>query len=433
MAYVSPGGAFANSFSDAMALDAAQRRQSMLDALHTKQVESEIASGQAALAEKRQEHADKIAEQKRKDTISDVGALAIGDVPDADLIARAKEHHIPLRTVQTGGPVDTPIPQQFGQTATDVETPKPTIRFAGSPKMADEKKKQDRVDAIIAQVPSMDPHSPDFKRAAIEYEMITGKTLPAALLSDKAAATGEEAVMRQSPKSGKVERLTPQGWVEWNTDVPKGAHWMTEPPPKDTSAKDARKSAQVQSLHEAAVRELDGWTKQTQGEVEVLRKLDPMLNAPTPITDRLVSPEVLKLIVAGQGSGFRMTRAEIDNITHGRSRWEDLNQAIVQWSTDPTKALALSDTQRADLKSLAAEERRRANKVGHQVIDARTEFDDAMLAEDPTRLNKARTKLQQQFLSLEDEGGGGDTGGSDNRTHYDLVNGKPVLRAPKGK
>lgn len=428
MAYVSPGGAFSNSFGDAMAADAAQRRQAMLDALHTKQVESEIASGQAALEEKRQEHADKITEQKRKDTISDVGSLAIGDVPDADLIARAKEFHVPLRTTTTGGSVQTPIPQEFGQTATDLESPKAITRFGGSNAQIKEANQKKQAQAFIDSLPDTDPRKQELK-SAFEAEA-AGLKVPAGFFAKQTSATGEEAVMRQNTRSGKVERLTPQGWVEWATDVPKGAHWMTEPPPKDTSARDARKTSQIQTLHENAVKESDGWSKQTQGEVEVLRKLEPMLNSPTPITDRLISPEVLKLIVAGQGSGFRMTRAEIDNVTHGRSRWEDLNQALAQWSLDPTKALALSDTQRADLKALTGEARKRANKVAHQVIDARTEFDDAMVDEDPARINKARTKLQQQFLSL-DDGDGTSSGGEDNRTHYDLVNGKLVLRGKK--
>jgi hypothetical protein len=422
MAYVSPGGAFANSFSDAIDKENAARRQAMLDALHVKQVESEIASGQAALAEKRQEHQDKLDEQERKDTLADVGAMGIGDVPSADLLARAKKHHIDLRTTTSGGPVENPIPQTFGQTATDLESPKPVTRFGGNNAQIKEAAQKKQAQDFIASLPDADPRKAELKQA-FEAEA-AGLKVPPGYFAKQGSGDGE-AVMQQNTRTGAIERLIDGKWVPWTTDVPKGAHWMTDAAPKDTSARDARKGSQIQTLHENAVKELDGWTKQTQGEVEVLRKLEPMLNNPTPITDRLVSPETLKLIVAGQGSGFRMTRTEIDGVTHGRSRWEDLDRAIAQWSLDPTQALSLSDTQRTDLKALVAEEKKRTNQVAHQVIDARTEFDDAMVAEDPARINKARTKLQQQFLSLDAE--------ADNRTHYDIVNGKLVVRPPKGK
>jgi hypothetical protein len=441
MAYVSPGGAFSTSFGAAIDQDNANRRQAMLDALHVKQVEAQIAEGQAALEEKKQEHRDKIEEQERKDTISDVGAMAIGDIPDADLVARAKKYHVPMRTETTGGPVPAAeqIPQQFGQTATDLAAPKPVTRFLGSPKDADAKRKQDRLDQIITQVPDLDPASPEFKRAAIEYEMISGKSLPSALFTSKTAADTTAAVMRDSPTTGSVERLMGTDakgkaiWAPWSGDAPKGAHWITQ---KDTSAGDAareaRKGAQIQSLHEAAIRELDGWSKQAQGEAQELRKLGPMLNSPTPITDRLVSPEILKLIVAGQGSGFRMTRDEINNVTHGRSRWEDLDNAVLQWTTDPSKALILSPTQREDLKNLVAAVKKEEAKVAHQVIDARTEYDDAMIAGDSARINKARTKLQKQFLDLGDEGDAGSSGGSSSgRTEYVMKNGKLVPKESK--
>lgn len=399
MDYVSPGGAFTSAFADAELQKAALARQAMLDDLTRKRTESEISLGQAALQEKRDEAAERIREKERAETERDVAGLAVGDIPDADLIARAKKHHVPIRTtlMDAGGTV----PPQFGQTATDTTG---QVRFAGTPKQADEAAKAQKIDAIVKQISGLDPSSPQFRQLATEYEMVAGKQIPATL-TGKTAATDAEAVFRQNPRTGTVERLQNGQWSPWGGDVPKGAHFMTEPPPKDTSAADR----QLQTVHDRAITELDKWATPIEGHLDAIRSLGTMLNAKTPEADKLVAPLVIKATIAGQGSGFRMTRAEIENVVGGRSHWETLQAALQQWSLNPSQALSLTDSQREDLRALTRKIREKATKLTRQITDARHQIDDAT---DVKTINRARTRLQEDLSSMDeaDEDGGGTSG-----------------------
>lgn len=414
MQYESPGFAASSVFQQQMMLDAAQRRQAALDALHTKQVESEISLGQAALEEKRNEAAEKVREKERAETERDIAGMAPGDIPDADLVSRAKKHHIPMRTEQA---LPEPIPQQFGQTATDVTG---AVRYLGSPQQAIEAAKQKKIDGIVNQIKDLDPTSPQFKQLAAQYEMVAGKSLPAAFLNG--AKTGSEAVMRQHPTNGNVERLIDGHWTAWDHDVPTGAHWMTVP---DHSASDAARAAaganQLQTTKEHAYAELGKWATPIQGHLDAIRDLGITLNAKTPEADRLVAPLVIKATISGQGSGFRMTRAEIENVVGGRSKWEGLQAALQQWSLDPSKALSLTESQRDDLRALTRKIRDKATKLSREITDARHTIDDAA---DAKAVNAARTSLQEKLASMDDDGASTGSGGG-KRIVYGM-DGKPV-------
>lgn len=402
MDYQSPGFAASSVFQQQMMLDAAQRRQAMLDDITKRKADSEIELGHAALAEKRAEAAEKVREKERAETERDVAGMAPGDIPDADLIARAKTHHIPLRTEPV---VPEQIPQQFGQAATDTTG---AIRYLGSPQQSIEAAKQKKIDGIIGQIKDLDPTSPQFKQLAAQYEMVANKALPAAFLTG-GKGTGSEAVMRQHPTTGEVQRLIDGQWAPWDHDVPTGAHWMTVP---DHSASDAARAAaganQLQTTKEHAYAELGKWATPIQGHLDAIRDLGITLNAKTPEADRLVAPLVIKATISGQGSGFRMTRAEIENVVGGRSKWEGLKAALQQWSTDPAQALSLTDSQRDDLRQLTRKIRDKATKLSREITDARHTIDDAG---DAKSVNAARTSLQEKLASMDEDEGGTSTGG----------------------
>lgn len=417
MQYESPGFAASSVFQQQMMLDAAQRRQAMLDDITKRKADSEIELGHAALAEKRAEAAEKVREKERAETERDIAGMAPGDIPDADLVTRAKKHHIPMRTEAA---LPEPIPEQFGQTATDVTG---AVRYLGSPQQAIEAAKQKKIDGIIAQIKDLDPTSPQFKQLAAQYEMTAGKSLPASFMSTK---TGSEAVMRQHPTKGTVERLIDGQWTAWDHDVPQGAHWITVP---DHSASDAARLAagdrQLQTVHDRAISEIDKWAQPVESQISAIRELSLPLNHPSPEGDRLIAPLVIKATISGQGSGFRMTRAEIENVVGGRSKWETLRAALQQWNPDNGQALSITDDQRADLKKLVKGIRDKATKLSRQITDARHSIDDAT---DSKVINKARTRLFEDLQSMDDEEGGSTTsGGTGKRIVYGM-DGKPVAQ-----
>lgn len=440
MDYQSPGGAFTSAFADAELQRTQLARQAMLDDLHRRQVEGEIAQGQAALAEKRQEHADILTEKERNQTVTDVAGLVPGDIPDPDLVARAQKHHVPLRVTPAEAPVaateappasiaapDQPAPQNPALvtppgTGVLATPPRGAIRFAGSPQFAAQEAQRARAQTFIDSLPDGDPRKTELK-SAFEAEA-AGLKVPPGYFAKQTTPTTDEAVFRQNPASGKVERLQNGSWVGWNGDVPKGAHFMTVP---DHSASDAARAAaadrQLQTVQEHAYTELNKWAAPIEGHLSAIRSLGTMLNAKTPEADKLVAPLVIKATIAGQGSGFRMTRAEIESVVGGRSHWETLQAALQQWSLDPTKALSLTDSQRNDLRDLTKAIRNKATTQARQITDARHQIDDAT---DVQTINRARTKLQERLSQDDtDDGTTGSTG--DTLTVGGTFNGQKIL------
>lgn len=412
--YASPALAFTSAFADGELQRTALARQAMLDDLHRRQVEGEITQGQAALAEKRQEHADTLTEKERNQTITDVAGLVPGDIPDPDLVARAQKHHVPLRTTQAEAPLGDAPPASIASpdrgpqspaavtppgTGVLATPPRGAVRFAGSPAFAAQEAQRARAQAFIDSLPDGDPRKDELK-AAFEAEA-AGLKVPPGYFAKQTTPTTDEAVFRQNPTSGKVERLQNGAWVGWNGDVPKGAHFMTVP---DHSASDAAHAAaadrQLQTVQEHAYAELNKWAVPIEGHLDAIRSLGTMLNAKTPEADKLVAPLVIKATIAGQGSGFRMTRAEIESVVGGRSQWETLQAKLNQWSLHPEEALSLTDSQREDLRGLARKIREKATKLSRQITDARHTIDDA---KDASTINHARTALQENLNRMDDE------------------------------
>src|SRR5262249_11416323 len=84
----------------------------------------------------------------------------------------------------------------------------------------------------------------------------------------------------------------------------------------------------------------------------------------------------------------------------GRSQWESLKARLQQWSTDPSKALALTPSQREDLRKLIKAMRTKETKTMHDVEVARHKLDEAESVGD---LHKIRTDIMSS-LNRPDEG-----------------------------
>ena len=86
-----------------------------------------------------------------------------------------------------------------------------------------------------------------------------------------------------------------------------------------------------------------------------LGRLQDALAQGTPQADALIAPELLTVMAGGQGSGLRMNEAEISRIVGGRSKWQNLQASINQWSADPSKANSITPEQRQQIRSLVSE------------------------------------------------------------------------------
>lgn len=393
MEYTSPGDAFSSSIAQTMLSRDQQARSAQEFALKqaaearlARVQEAQIAEAQAALAEKRQEHQAAIDEKERNGTVKDVSAMVPGDIPDADLVSRAQKYHVPIRMTAMAPPqaenppaalaadpnAEAPVNQPAG---TGVLKNAPQA-FAGTRQDAEKKKLEDKVNEIRDTLSGADPGSPEYKRAILDYQMVTGKSIPAGFAKET-GGTGN--VARVSPDKGKVEVMRAGQWVPaTEADLGPGTHWLNEPAPKDTSAHDARRDAAVGHVYDTAMKELLEKEKPIAGHIDGINGLGTALAQRTPTADMLVAPLVLKATVAGQGSGFRMTRAEIEQIMKPGTKWGELEVALKGWSQDETKALKLTEDQRTNMRNLAKAIRIKANAQMQIITKARHDLDDAV-------------------------------------------------------
>lgn len=439
MPYMSPGDAFASTFEDSLLQREQLRRQQMADALAV-QREQRIAQMQAlelqqakeALAEKRRTF-DEAQKDKRKAAFEKtIGEMMPGDIPTPELLNESKalglthvfpnfgvstEPQMPEAPVGIANPEAPPLPAQAPNTVTPPL--QGGFRFIGTAKQRQQKELEGKVNGLVNKITTLEPGSPEFLKTIAEYEMVSGKQFPASAL--KAPTTETTPIVRSNTQRRTVERLVNGQWVPVTGDVPKGAHFLQE---QDTSVRDAanadRDSKRVETSREHGYTEFNNLSKDLEGTVKEYEKVGAMLAQHTAQADADLAPLILKATVGGMGSGFRMTRAEIENTLHGRTKWEDLQAALKKWSLDPQTA-QIPDSQREAVRDLAIAIRAKAAKALTKIQKARTSFDDAANKSDLNQMGRIRTQLHSDLFPEESE----ELNNSPKRIVYDMQ-GNPV-------
>ena len=105
----------------------------------------------------------------------------------------------------------------------------------------------------------------------------------------------------------------------------------------------------------------------------------------TAVADAVAIPMALKALVAGQGSGFRMTQSEINQVMGGMTQWEKFSQIVNQWSTDPQHAKFPPEFRDQLIKVLDAQGKWAAKNLKHG-LDS---FNAINSAEDTPGVDKA--------------------------------------------
>lgn len=120
-------------------------------------------------------------------------------------------------------------------------------------------------------------------------------------------------------------------------------------PPRDTTAGG---QSRLDKSYQYTNSQVEKLRTPLQAQGERISRLVESLNQQTPAADALVAPELLTAMAGGMGSGLRMNEAEIARIVGGRSQWETLKATLNKWQTNPSKALSITDSQRAQMRSL---------------------------------------------------------------------------------
>ncbi len=414
MAYVNPGDAFQGGVNDYLMQQEVLKRNAMLDNLRAKQIESEIEQGQAVLKEHRDNFEANLNAKDRTDLEKQIANLKPGDIPDADLMERAKKHgvavpmtlpqkaELPASPVVPPGlppappPGQAPSPVNAGVGAVRMTPPKPAMpaTYAGSPKQRDELEKETKIADLMNKIAKLNSSDPEYRKAVLDYEMISGKTVSANLTGG--AADNQEAVFRQNGAKGIVERLQNGQWVKWGGDVPKGAHFITEPTPKDTSAADVFHLAAVQNQ---AFTEIDRMAKPYDDAISAVNKAALDLGQHTAQADSMAAQLLLQATTAGvTGSGVRMSQPLIKGVTNGATKWEQIATHLNEWSTDPQKA-KITPTQRQAMREFLMALGKKAKSQSDKVWKAK---EDIAAATDAKSVIKRRAEFDKELNVLDE-------------------------------
>ncbi len=377
--YVSPGAAASDAISGFLAEQEARKRQAMLDQITQQKAADTHNEAMAALQEKKTEALAKIEDKEKANTIADVHGMVMGDIPDPDLIARARKYHIPLKTVTS--PADVPatpppapgIIQSMGGPTPAVPPPSPLpIRFGGTPVEQGVAKQKSEQDAYIASL----PEGP-LKEAAL-YKAKTGENAPAAALKPAGVVNDAPVMTReQALAAGRV---------------PSNAKIIEPLQPKDTSAADARKDTHRDQVYNTAVTEIAKSAKPYEDQLMALDNLGVSLSTDSQKADALIAPELLKATIAG--GGVRITQPEINSVLSGsRSTWDSLQLKLNKIAGGDQSMVLLPEEKKA-IRELAKKLRTKAHDQVVKITRARHKLDDL---DDPRDIQKAATSLQDEL------------------------------------
>lgn len=128
-------------------------------------------------------------------------------------------------------------------------------------------------------------------------------------------------------------------------------------------------TSRMDKSYQNSVKELNDLRKPIADQLERVSRFQDSISQMTPQADSVLAPEVMIIMAGGQGSGVRITNAEIDRVMGGRSNIEDLKARINKWRSDPRKALSVTPAQRLQMRDLVAG----IAKRGQQKLEAVTQ------------------------------------------------------------
>jgi hypothetical protein len=143
--------------------------------------------------------------------------------------------------------------------------------------------------------------------------------------------------------------------------------------------------------------ELDRTFQPVTSTLPRLARLQATIAQNSPAADALIAPELLSVMSGGQGSGLRMSEAEISRIVGGRSNWENLQAAAQKWNTDPAKASSITPAQRTQIRSLV---NAIADKMGQQQNVYNYSRQQLLGTSDPTQRRQIVTNAAQQSMRI---------------------------------
>jgi hypothetical protein len=182
------------------------------------------------------------------------------------------------------------------------------------------------------------------------------------------------------------EQATKKAYEARKTLVPNTTFTLNQP--KTTDARTDKSYEYNQNI-------LDKMRTPVVQTAQKINDLDTAINQQTPMADSLLAPKFLSVMVGGQGSGLRMTKAELDRIAGGAGKFQQLQSWAQTWNTDPSKATPITPAQRDQIKSLVSAVKADNSKQLAALDKADNDMLDATSVQDHRRIvNIARQAIE---------------------------------------
>jgi hypothetical protein len=124
------------------------------------------------------------------------------------------------------------------------------------------------------------------------------------------------------------------------------------------------------------------------------RDLIENISNPTGVGDSVAVPELLKVMVSGQGSGFRMTQAEMNSVLGGRPAYDELKARLAHWKAGTT----LGPQQRQQMLALAQHVQTKLANKAEAFQWARTNL---VGTADPNEHHKIMNRMYQEVNDID--------------------------------
>src|SRR5262252_348941 len=182
--------------------------------------------------------------------------------------------------------------------------------------------------------------------------------------------TGKQLWTYAAPPKLKSEEVSYQAWVntpQYHEDPQKNPYPLTmagyEKWKQDISGLRQIMAFQATSGPEQAANralraydvnkgELDKQAEPIRAKLRDISNLRDTLNTPGTLSEALIAPQLLKIIAGGQGSGLRITGAELAAINNSAGFWENLKKWATRFDPNDQKTQLLDAAQKAAIHQL---------------------------------------------------------------------------------
>jgi hypothetical protein len=426
MEYVSPGDAFSSSLERSLLLRAQAQRQALEDDLASKR-EARLNQAELDSAQERQDRIRQHGEDQKQaahdKTVAELekrtSKMVPGDIPDPEMMATADKVGV------SGTMFPKPAESMPGVAAVPLGAVRMGVAGPADasvrPYLGDAKQRQDADEkAAVAKLIAAMPDGP--QRQAIEMAVATGVRPTVDMFKPQGGADEGQAVARVDPQRKVVQRLVNGQWTDVAGDVPKGTHFLQEPTPPVAKDNSFQQENQRIAAHKTATTALDKAGTPYESKLGELEAVDAMINERSVSADAHLAPMLLKALVAGTGSGFRMTQAEIQQVQNARTKWQSMEAAFRKWNADPKDALFFDDKQRQEFSNLVTMMRKVTARHLEPINAARNDVDTA---ETPREIQQRMTKLHEDRSKGSKDEKADEPPTAPKRIRYD-INGKVI-------